>query len=307
MLTNIYECLPITLRSWRSLCDHCELMANGIRKPILHTFATGETSITFETPQKRPRMLTNRYECLAIVCDHYEFMANCIRKPIRHIFATVWEQHNRWLIMNNRCPTQEQHLDFWTMAYVGAVYCLLKKCDKTILLFVLDRRLFFLRESGMDLVSGWELFVWPFHVLQAPPIIALFFFLFRVFHTIFPNCGRMPLPALSLWPGRQPCRPRLVDGRRGGEPSSVAPRSRNPLTGRRRDSPIFSSLFSHGPPIGAGPLQIQPAKTRPPPVPFWRRLARMSGCLSRASTCCYLQTSRASWLCAWSSSATSIC
>ena len=89
MLTNIYECLAITLRSWRSLCDHCELMANGIRKPILHTFATGETSITFETPQKRPRMLTNRYECLAIICDHYEFMANCIRKPIRHIFATV--------------------------------------------------------------------------------------------------------------------------------------------------------------------------------------------------------------------------
>ena len=94
MLTNIYECLAITLRSWRSLCDHCELMANGIRKPILHTFATGETSITFETPQKRPRMLTNRYECLAIICYHYEFMANCIRKPIRHIFATVWEQHN---------------------------------------------------------------------------------------------------------------------------------------------------------------------------------------------------------------------
>ena len=22
----------------------------------------------------------------------------------------------------------------------------------------------------------------------------------------------MPLPTLSLWPGRQPCRPRLVDG-----------------------------------------------------------------------------------------------
>ena len=93
MLTNIYECLAITLRSWRSLCDHCELMANGIRKPIRHTFATGETSITFETPQKRPRMLTNSYECLAIICDHYEFMANCIRRPIRHIFATVWKQH----------------------------------------------------------------------------------------------------------------------------------------------------------------------------------------------------------------------
>ena len=86
MLTNIYECLAITLRSWRSLCDHCELMVNGIRKPILHTFATGETSITFETPQKRPRMLTNRYECLAIICDHCEFMANCIRKPIFAIY-----------------------------------------------------------------------------------------------------------------------------------------------------------------------------------------------------------------------------
>ena len=89
MLTNIYECLAITLLSWRSLCDHCELMANGIRKPIRHTFATGETSITFETPQKRPRMLTNSYECLAIICDLYEFMANCIRMPIRHIFGTV--------------------------------------------------------------------------------------------------------------------------------------------------------------------------------------------------------------------------
>ena len=64
-----------------------------------------------------------------------------------------------------------------------------------------------------------------------------------------PTCRRMPLPALSLWPGRQPCRPRLVDGRRGGGPSSVAPRSRNPPTGHRRDSPISSSSFSHGPPL----------------------------------------------------------
>ena len=39
-----------------------------------------------------------------------------------------------------------------------------------------------------------------------------------------PTCGHMPLPALSLWPGRQPYRPRLVGDRRGGGPSSVAPR-----------------------------------------------------------------------------------
>ena len=66
-----------------------------------------------------------------------------------------------------------------------------------------------------------------------------------------PTCGNMPLPALSLWPGRQPYRPRLVVGRRGGGPSSVAPRSRNPPTGRRRESPISSSLFSHSPPLCA--------------------------------------------------------
>ena len=63
-----------------------------------------------------------------------------------------------------------------------------------------------------------------------------------------PTCGRMPLPALSLWPGRWQYRPRLVDDRIGGGPSSAAPRSRNPPTGRRRDSPISSSLFSQGPP-----------------------------------------------------------
>ena len=74
---------------------------------------------------------------------------------------------------------------------------------------------------------------------------------FVSFTQLFPTCGRMPLPALSLWPGRQPCRPRLVDGMRGGGPSSVAPRSRNPPTGRRRDSPISSSLFLHGPPLCA--------------------------------------------------------
>ena len=78
---NDRECLRTSTNVWRSLCDHCELMANCIRKPIRHAFATGETSKTFETPQKRPRMLTNSYECLAIICDHCIFMANCIRNP----------------------------------------------------------------------------------------------------------------------------------------------------------------------------------------------------------------------------------
>ena len=56
----------------------------------------------------------------------------------------------------------------------------------------------------------------------------------------------MPLPALSLWPGRQPCMPRLVDSRIGGGPSSVAPRSRNPptdlITVFARPTPVPSRL-----------------------------------------------------------------
>ena len=76
----------------------------------------------------------------------------------------------------------------------------------------------------------------------------LLFSSFVSFTQCSPTCGRMPLPSLSLWPGRQPYRPRLVGDRRGGGPSSVAPRSRNPPTGHCRDSPISSSLFSHGHP-----------------------------------------------------------
>ena len=37
---------------------------------------------------------------------------------------------------------------------------------------------------------------------------------FVSFTHFFPSCRRMPLPALSLWPGRQPCMPSLVDGMR---------------------------------------------------------------------------------------------
>ena len=96
---NDRKCLRTSTNVWRSLCDLYERMAYCIREPIRHTFATGETSITFETPQKRPRMHANSYECLAIICDHYECMANCIRKPIRHIFATVWDQHTSIVVL----------------------------------------------------------------------------------------------------------------------------------------------------------------------------------------------------------------
>ena len=82
-----------------------------------------------------------------------------------------------------------------------------------------------------------------------------------------PTCGRMPLPALSLWPGHQPCGPRLVDGRSGGGPSSVAPHSRNPPTGHRQDSPISSSLYSLGPPLSGRRLRTrQQSQSSPDPT-----------------------------------------
>ena len=104
---NDRECLRTSTNVWRSLCDHCELMANCIRKPIRHTFATGETSIIFETPHERPRMLTNNYECLAIICDHYELMANCIRKLIplyiRHSVRLAWGRTIYTIIILSVC------------------------------------------------------------------------------------------------------------------------------------------------------------------------------------------------------------
>ena len=39
--------------------------------------------------------------------------------------------------------------------------------------------------------------------------------LLSALHTMFSHCGCMSLSALSLWPGCQPYRPRLLGGRRG--------------------------------------------------------------------------------------------
>ena len=93
----------------------------------------------------------------------------------------------------------------------------------------------------------------------------------------------MPLPSLSLWPGRQPYTPRLVGGRRGGGPSSVAPRSRNPPTGHRRDSPISSSLFSHGQPLVRSRLRAR-QQSQSSPDPAGKDSATSSPILTEAGT-----------------------
>ena len=79
-----------------------------------------------------------------------------------------------------------------------------------------------------------------------------------------PTCGHMPLPALSLCPGRQPYRPRLVGGRRGGGPSSVAPRSRSPPNGHHRDSPI--TVFAWPTPVRSRLSDRQHRQSSPDPA-----------------------------------------
>ena len=71
---NDRECLRTSTNVWRSLCDNCELMDNCIRKPIRHTFVTGETSIPFETPQNDRECLrtaTNVWRSFAIITNSW--------------------------------------------------------------------------------------------------------------------------------------------------------------------------------------------------------------------------------------------
>ena len=69
----------------------------------------------------------------------------------------------------------------------------------------------------------------------------------------------MPLPALSLWPGRQPCMHRLVDDRIGGGPSSVAPRSRNPPTD------LLITVFARPTPVPSRLRARQQSQSSPDP------------------------------------------
>ena len=74
-----------------------------------------------------------------------------------------------------------------------------------------------------------------------------FFFFFRILHTISSHL-RAHAFARSVTVARSSAVQASSSRRqeRSG-PSSVAPHSRNPPTGRHRDSPISSSLFLHGP------------------------------------------------------------
>ena len=47
-------------------------------------------------------MLTNTYECLAIILRPLRLVANCIRKPIRLIFATFWRICREYIFLHSQ-------------------------------------------------------------------------------------------------------------------------------------------------------------------------------------------------------------
>ena len=47
-------------------------------------------------------MLTNTYECLAIILRSLRLVANCIRKPIRLIFATFWRICREYMFLHSQ-------------------------------------------------------------------------------------------------------------------------------------------------------------------------------------------------------------
>ena len=47
-------------------------------------------------------MLTNTYECLAIILRSLRLVANCIRKPIRFIFATFWRICREYICLHSQ-------------------------------------------------------------------------------------------------------------------------------------------------------------------------------------------------------------
>ena len=67
-------------------------------------------------------MLTNTYECLAIILRSLRLVANCIRKPIRLIFATFWRICREYFFLHSQgySPQCESSITKW-LASAGMV------------------------------------------------------------------------------------------------------------------------------------------------------------------------------------------
>ena len=94
---NTYECLTITTNALPSIRIYCD--AYEYNKNIIYAFLANFRNmfLIFATPHERPRMLTNTYECLAIICDHYELMGKIILSKKNPTYSVLSLALNRAL------------------------------------------------------------------------------------------------------------------------------------------------------------------------------------------------------------------
>ena len=72
-------------------------------------------------------MLTNTYECLAIILRSLRLVANCIRNPIRLIFATFWRICREYIFLHSQgyspqCESRNRSCTFIGMKHVSPTF-----------------------------------------------------------------------------------------------------------------------------------------------------------------------------------------
>ena len=68
-------------------------------------------------------MLTNTYECLAIILRLLRLVANCIRKPIRLIFATFWRICREYIFLHSQGYSPQCESSMNTASSVSTSMC----------------------------------------------------------------------------------------------------------------------------------------------------------------------------------------
>ena len=68
-------------------------------------------------------MLTNTYECMAIILRSLRLVANCIRKPIRLIFATFWRICREYMFLHSQGYSPQCETSITIRRLIGLTQC----------------------------------------------------------------------------------------------------------------------------------------------------------------------------------------
>ena len=79
-------------------------------------------------------MLTNTYECLAIILRSLRFVANCIRKPIRLIFATFWRICREYICLHSQGYSPQCESSIRNNVCIYYTYLFLS-CSSTMIIY----------------------------------------------------------------------------------------------------------------------------------------------------------------------------